>query len=142
MNPEDFEKKLSQRPVRPLPPEWRAEILSAARAAAPQPAPPTTSNIFATIARQLSGLLQLRPQALAGLAAVWILIFALRFSTQEGSTIAANCASVSPEVIAGVREQKLFFAELVGLREKRETEPPKSFSPGPRSELRHPSVRA
>jgi hypothetical protein len=35
MNPEDFEQQLGRLPLRPLPPEWRAEILRDARNAMP-----------------------------------------------------------------------------------------------------------
>ena len=83
-----------------------------------------------------------RPQAWAGLAALWVLIFALKLSTHDASHVIGKKSSVSPDVIAEVQQQKRFFAELVGATELRAAEPPKSFSPRPRSERRYENMTA
>ena len=83
-----------------------------------------------------------RPQAWAGLAALWVLIFALKLSTHDASHVIGKKSSVSPEVIAEVQQQKRFFAELVGATELRAAEPPKSFLPRPRSERRYENMTA
>src|SRR6266699_4033003 len=57
-------------------------------------------------------LLLPRPQAWAGLAAVWVLIFALKLTTHDPSHIVASKSSVSPEIIAELQQQKHLFAEL------------------------------
>lgn len=88
----------------------------------------------------LRALLQWKPQTWAALAAVWILIFAFKVSTHDASPVAAKKSSLSPEVVAELREQRLFFAELIGMRDSHDAEPPKSFSPRPRSEGRYETV--
>ena len=71
MKPDDFESQLQRQIPKPLPPEWRAEILQAARQAAAQPPRPTAG---------WSVWLWPCPQAWAGLAAVWVAILALNLA--------------------------------------------------------------
>jgi hypothetical protein len=134
MSPEDFEKQLKQRPMRPVPTEWRAEILAAANAARSVSRHNPKTSLLATIGAYLSAIFSLQPKALAGLAAVWVLIFVFHISTHDESRLVGDRTPVSKEVIAEVREQRLFYAELVGLSETRDTEPPRIFLPRPRSE--------
>jgi len=77
-----------------------------------------------------------KPQAWAGVAALWVLIFALKLSTHEASQVVTRKSSVSPEAIAEVRQQKLFFAELVGIAERPATVSANPVLPRPRSERR------
>jgi len=144
MSPEDFENKLKQQPIRPLPAEWRADILAAASAASsvPSRAPASKPSWLSTIISHLSTISPLRPRALAGLAAVWVLIFAFHFSARDASRTVAGEAPMSREVIAEVREQRRFYAEMVGLRETRDAEPPRIFLPRPRSEGRCQTITA
>jgi len=85
----------------------------------------------------LRDLFRWKPQAWAAFAGIWILIFALKLSTRDGAQVVAQKSSVSQEVIAELREQRLFFAELIGTRDARDAEPPKSNTTRPRSELRY-----
>src|ERR1700749_1043907 len=125
MSPEDFEKRLKQSPLRPAPAEWRSEILAAAKAAAKEAATERPRiSVWKLFTGWLAAGLELRPQALAGLAAIWVVILALHFSTHEDSSLAANGTPVPNQVMAEVREQRLFFAELVGLKEPHDAEPP------------------
>ena len=72
----------------------------------------------------------------AGLAAIWIFIFITNISTRDHSQIKIAKSSPSPEMIVAYRQQEKLLAELVGQNEPREAEPPKTFSPRPRSEGR------
>ena len=74
-----------------------------------------------------------RPRAWVGVAALWILIFTLKLSTQDTSPVAAKKTALSPEVFAELKQQKAFFGELAGLPPLPEGNPPKVFSPRPRS---------
>ncbi len=71
MSFDDFENKLRRQPMREIPPQWRRDILAAARLAAPA-APRWREFLWPC------------PQAWASLAAVWALILALHLaSTSE-----------------------------------------------------------
>jgi hypothetical protein len=77
-----------------------------------------------------------RPRAWAAVAAMWVVIFALKLSTPGTPQVVVQKSSASPEVLAEVRQQKLLFAELVGVVKPRVAVPAKSASPQPRSDRR------
>jgi hypothetical protein len=134
---EQFEHDLSRAPLRKIPAAWRAEILAAARAA--EPAPHAVRRVpqtwLATVSSQLATLLWPHPKAWAGLAAAWIVIFAMHFSTHEAGPVAtAHSAPPSPEAMVELKKQQRLFAELVGSYEAPDTDRRKIFSPKPRSE--------
>ena len=131
MKMDDFEQRLQRQPLRQIPAEWRWEILSAAKCAS-RPAP--RGSFLSTISYQLSTLLWPHPKAWAGLAAVWILIFAVNFSIRDKAPVMAEkAAPPSPEVIAELRQQQRMLAELIGSSQAREADLPR-FLPQPRSE--------
>jgi hypothetical protein len=127
---EQFEQHLGRQPVKQIPAEWRAEILSAARAAQPsRHLSPSTCHAW------LSTIFWPHPKAWAGLAAIWILIFAVNFSMRDTSPrVAEKSAPPSPEVMVELKKQQLLFAELVGSREPLDANRQKSFLSRPRSE--------
>lgn len=84
----------------------------------------------------LQGLFQFTPRTWAALTAVWILIFALKLSTRQETHVVSTKSRQSGEMTAAVRDQRLFYAELIGLRQPEQADRPKTFAPGPRSELR------
>jgi hypothetical protein len=127
---EQFERRVSRLPLRQVPREWRAEILREGRCAA-------IPNRFwlSTINSQLSTIFWPHPKAWAGLAAVWIFIFALNFSMRDTSLkIVEKSAPPSPEVIVELKKERLLYAELMGPREAMDADRQKIFSPKPRSE--------
>jgi len=136
MNPDDFEKQLERQPVRTVPAEWRAGILNAANAAIPQPstnrAQPTTwwRELFWPC-----------PQAWAGLAAAWVVILVIHFSSAEPTeSIAKTAAPSSPQEILVLKEQKQMMAALMETFDQPPGEPPKPYVPRPKSECRMESV--
>ena len=73
----------------------------------------------------------------AGLAAVWVVILAVNFSMRDNSqTMALKSSPPSLEMIRAFQQQERLLAELIGPRETRNAEPPKSFLPQPRSQRR------
>src|ERR1035437_3253068 len=135
MKPDDFESRLQRQPLRQMPPAWRAEILAAAREAqAPVHASRITHRSWlSTFNHQLSTLFWPHPKAWAGLAAVWVCIFAVNFSIRDTSPrLAEKSAPPSPEVMVALRKQQLLFAELVGPRETQDADRPRIFTPKPR----------
>ena len=137
MKTDDFEQRLQRQPLRPIPSEWRAEILSAGRDA--QPAARSTHHSFlSTLNQQLSTILWPCPQAWAGLAAVWLIILTLNFATDERTTtVAKRQPPPSPEMLMVLKEQEKLLTELLTEQsEPREPERPKPATPSPRSERR------
>jgi hypothetical protein len=151
MKPDNFEQRLQRQPLRQVPAEWREEILrEGRRAAVPEIGDADTASLpkwswLSTswlgeakrrrLNSQLSTILWPHPQAWAGLATVWILIFAVNFSTRDQSPIMARkSAPPSPEVIVELRQQQRMLAELMGPRETHDADRTKSFVPQPRSE--------
>ena len=135
MKPDEFEQKLSRQPLRQVPVDWRAEILAAASTSAR----PTTNGArpgrLSTITHQLSTVFWPHPKAWAGLAAAWVLILAVNFSTRDTSPrMAGKSLPPSPEVIVELKKQQRLFAELMGSREPLDADRQKGFSPKPRSE--------
>ena len=144
MNTDDFEKRLQHQPLRQLPDQWRAEILSAARQASPAPhasrtthhAPPSPS-LLSTLTSQLSTILWPHPAAWAGLAAVWLVILGVNLTTRDTPTLAAKHAPpIAPQFFMAFQEQERLLAELIGPRETPVAERPKSRPARPRSERR------
>lgn len=133
---EQFERRLSRQPLRQIPSAWRGEILAAAISRASR----AESRVQAerrpsTLAARLSNIFWPHPKAWAGLAAVWILIFAVNFSMRDSSpVVTVKSAPPSPEVMVELKKQQRLFAELVGANEPADADRQKSFSPRPRSE--------
>jgi hypothetical protein len=128
---------LSRQPLRQVPGEWRGEILAAARdvQSARHPSLTTRRSLPSTLSHQLSTLFWPHPKAWAGLAAVWIFIFALNFSMRDPSPkVAEKSAPPSPEMLVELKRQQRMFAELVGSYETPAADRRKIFSPKPRSE--------
>jgi hypothetical protein len=131
-NMDDFEKQIQRQPLRQIPNEWRAEILAAAK---PVSRLAPHASFLSTLNHQLSTILWPHPAAWAGLATVWIFIFALNFSMRDKTPMVAEKISPpSPEMVAELRQQKLLFAELIGANDLRVADRQKFFLPKPRSE--------
>ena len=129
---EQFERRLSELPLRRIPAEWRQEILVAADVN-------RRSNreftFAATIMLWLRRILWPSPVAWAGLAAIWILILAVDFSVDDKTpVIAEKTAPPSPAVIAQLQQQQRLLAELMGPRESSDADRSKLLAPRPRSE--------
>jgi hypothetical protein len=145
MNTEDqFEQRLRRQPVKPIPSAWREEILSAARAAGSRPSTlDPRPSVLSTISHQLSTLLWPHPKAWAGLAAVWLVIFAVNFATADKTTVTAgNIPPASADTLKGLRHQEQLLAELNDQPEPREAERPKVVPPRPRSQRREEVLTA
>jgi hypothetical protein len=130
---DDFEQRLQRQPLRQIPGEWRGEILAAATSC--HSSHVTRHSFLSTLNHQLSTLLWPHPKAWAGLAAVWILIFAVDFSVRDKAPVVAEkSAPPSPEVIVQLRQQQRMLAELIGPRDASDADRSKSMVPQPRSE--------
>ena len=89
MNLDDFEKSLSEQPVRSLPDDWRKDVLSSARREAASVAPrPRASSGWAA-------WLWPSPIAWAGLAALWVIAFG--FNWLASQPVVCQTATISPE---------------------------------------------
>jgi hypothetical protein len=69
------------------------------------------------------------------LAAVWVLILTLNLSMHEKAPVLeAKAAAPSQAVMAEVRQQQKFYAELIGLTDTRDADRQPLLGPKPRSE--------
>ncbi len=124
MKPDDFESQLQRQPLRGLPAEWRTEILSAAQEAVAQ-AEPVKPAVPVSWWREL---LWPCPQAWAGLAAVWVVIFGLNWANNrpaEGQTLVARRELTPEERMAFIEQQRL-LATLLEAQVVVSTPPPKT----------------
>jgi hypothetical protein len=136
MNPDDFEKRLQRQPLRQVPSEWRESILRGATHSR-HPSPATRHSLLSTLNHQLSTIFWPNPKAWAGLAAVWVVIFALHLADREHSPMMATIPAPStPETMATLKDQQKILAELLGNNEPREVEQPRRFPATPHSERR------
>ena len=137
MNGDDiFEKRLKEVPHRPIPAQWRRDILRASRAAAPARNSPLSAWAARIAAANsvVSRMLWPHPKAWIGLTAVWLLILVLTLAEREPeqAQFVRAVAPPSPQMLEMLREQEQLLAELVGSTERAEPHPP--VLPQPRSQ--------
>jgi hypothetical protein len=126
---DDFEKRLQRQPLRKIPSDWREQILQGAKS------PPHSS--FEIRHSFLSTLLWPNPKAWAGLAAAWVVIFALQFASRDPSQrIESVSATSRPVYLMTLKEEQQTLAELMGNNPPPDVEKPRRVSPPPRSDLR------
>ena len=139
MTDEDqFKEKLARQHLRPIPPAWRAKILTTARAAASPctVSPPGRPSQLAIVRSVMAGWLWPHPRAWAGLAAVWLLVLGLDLAGREPSRleVAGLEPAASAQVTVLLNEQKRLLAELIGPKEGPLVNPAGPTRPKPRSE--------
>ena len=128
-----FEERLRRQSLKPIPGDWRAEILQASRHMAKAPIP--EEHWLSTLNQKLSTLLWPHPKAWAGLAAVWVVILAVNFLTRDTAPVMAEKSSPpSPEVVAELKQQRQLYAELIGPPLAQDIDRRKNAVPRPRSE--------
>lgn len=127
---DQFENRLRCQPSRPIPAEWRAEIVGQASRLSKE----TGTGEMPVPLQILREFFWPNPKAWAGLAAIWIFIFILNFSTRDKTPVVTEKVSPpSPEVLVELKKQQRMFAELLGGNETRVADRQK-FVPKPRSE--------
>lgn len=137
-----FETRLQGLPGRQMPSAWRGEILCAARAAAGQRRPEFGVSLRSRLEALLASIFWPHPRAWAGLAAVWLVVFALSFASREPapSGMAAQSVPPSPQLREMLKEQQQLLAELVEQDAPREASRGSSRPPQPRSEGFHSTI--
>jgi hypothetical protein len=119
----DFEEYLRSQSIRPIPSEWREEIL---RAAQPKPA----------AAPWWREWLWPCPRAWAGLAAAWGIILLLNVTAPEDTAATGQVASVSRQDFAFLRQETEIIARLSDFEENRPAPAPRPAALKPRSSRR------
>jgi hypothetical protein len=145
MNTDDFEERLRNQPLRPVPEKWREEILHAARMFGRPAAADSHADLrvgWAGYVRDLRSLICAlfwpSPKAWAGLAATWLALFTVNHGiwiSPERSTVVAGAHAPEARVIR--REERQLLAELLASTPAAATaDRPKPGAAKPRSELK------
>jgi hypothetical protein len=144
-----FEQKLASMPLRQVPAEWRAEMLSLAESARERsraPAPSRVSNWLASLWRCVtkpSSLLWPSPAAWAGLAVIWLGILALNHAAgDKNPVLAGRLPGSDPGIFLTWKDQERLWTELAPPREVPVAEPARATIPQRRSERRPEFLRA
>jgi hypothetical protein len=114
----DFEHLLKRQPLRELPPEWRGEILSAARQNAPEEKTSQTPWWLAWLWPS--------PVAWACVACAWLVIIGLNFASRPPVYKTAVLASVSPQEIEMALVQQRQLVQELFRTETEPAEPPRN----------------
>lgn len=146
----DLEARLQQLPLRSVPSEWRAQILSQAKAGASSApasnaflASPQRPSSFSHLSDWLSALLWPSPKAWAGLAAAWLVLLTLNHSLVTSNAPTTSVVSMSKETLMIGREEQRLLAELIGpATDSATADRPKPGVPKPRSELHSKLINA
>jgi hypothetical protein len=129
MNLDSFEQRLRRQPLRPIPKEWREEILAAARLAG---ARTVAGGAPAAVAEPWwRAWLWPHPAAWAALAGVWAAVIALHWDTPANTGAMPRRTAASPEAIRFYAEQ---HRELGQILEPLTGSKPKPAGWRPRSE--------
>lgn len=137
---EPFAQRLRRLPLRQVPGEWRQKILSAAGETQPVQRVEVVSNhsFISRLNRRLTSMFWPHPVAWGALAAIWVCIFAVNFSSRDNTPVVAEKnATPSPEMLAELRAQRRLYLELTDANasEPDDAVRKKTFIPGPRSEI-------
>lgn len=129
---DEFEKLLQRQPLRDVPTEWKTEILIAQRTAGRgKNAAPTNGVAW------WREWLWPSPVAWAGLACVWLIIFALNFAARPTTgerDMARRSPVPSQEIAIVLAEHRRELAELRGSLATPSTAIRQPDPPGPRSD--------
>jgi hypothetical protein len=137
MNADDFEQVLQRQRPRPIPPEWREDILSAASGERTRAlAAPLHPTWLETLNSRLSAIFWPSPKAWVGLAAAWVVVFSIQFGIRDPRPApVAKVASSSPEVQRALKQQHELLVELIGAPPPAEAGRPKPSARQPRGEV-------
>ena len=131
MKTDDFEQRASRVPLKPLPAEWRSQILSAA-APAPAPAPMLRLSFRAW----LTALLWPCPQAWAGLTAIWLGILIVSAATADRTARVAKASPESQQMLLVLKDQQRILRELIEPAQQPTAAAPETRDHRPRSQRR------
>ncbi|HXI51757.1 MAG TPA: hypothetical protein VNH84_09635 [Candidatus Saccharimonadales bacterium] len=133
MKPDEFEQDLRCQLRRPVPSEWRGEILEAARAAAREGVGRPQEEEYGRRFPSWRQWFWPCPQAWAGLAAVWLILLGFQLATVSTRSAVAR-RSPSSEVRMALAAQRRELARLLDVPAD-PAPAPRPTVPGPRSEL-------
>jgi len=141
-NPDPFETRLANQPLRRPPREWRGEILAAANRAQAIGARAPVVKLPGGFLALLSEILWPSPVAWGALATVWLVLLVFNAASPGAPPVADKSSSPNSAFpFYAFREQNRLVRELIGPTEttqpteRRRQEPPPA---SPRSERQNP----
>jgi hypothetical protein len=144
-NDSQFEDRLRQESLKPIPGEWRNDILRQATRAAKLQNASTAGpvSIFELLKSRLAILLWPAPRAWAGMAAVWVAILMMNLAAADTTTTAAMAVPLpSAETLRVLKQQQRLLAELVERPEPLKVDRQRAIPSAPRSQRRAEVVAA
>jgi hypothetical protein len=130
MNLDDFEKQIQRQLLRPVPSEWREEIL---RRATPAP----RASAIHRLSLVTRHFLWPHPGAWAALAMSWIVIVTVQLACSDRtSRDTKKIERPSLETVTVLPQQTRMLAELFGQPPPKDADRPKPNASQPRSERR------
>lgn len=132
MNDSEFEKHIQRQPLRPIPTEWRSEILRSAGVAATRPS--MASLPWLGILKLWCELIWPARRIWSGFALVWVVIIAVNLADTEKSGNLGGDLKVPPGNLIAVWERQQRLLTELNSPENPEMDKPRQNVPQPRSE--------
>jgi hypothetical protein len=123
----EFENQLQRQSLRQPPPELRSQILRAASLSTPR-------NRCMPLIEWVSGWLWPHPRAWVGLAAAWVLICVLHFTSADEPRVAGGSQSMTVQSLEAMQKQTLIMSQLLGSLDGDDQPSAAIAPPKPRSE--------
>jgi hypothetical protein len=106
----DFENHLGKQPIKPVPADWKNDILREAHRSAPQQV--RDASAFESLRNWLRDLLWPSPAAWGGLAALWAVLLAIgSIPAGENAEMLGSSTPLTPRQVELVKQQKEWLRE-------------------------------
>jgi|SRR5579883_70754 hypothetical protein len=141
MSTNDFEKRLQQQPLRPIPSHWRDEILGAASGECAARANLGDRKLSSVLILLWRELIHPCPVAWSGMVGLWLMLWAVNAHLRSGDEPELNSGQTASESqrIQSFKEARGVLVELTGPLEEPGDNPARHTRPKPHTQLATPT---